>query len=53
MKTGGGRLGPRGETVLATIAAALLLATLFLGWRIWFYAEEGDPVASAMQTFEK
>lgn len=53
VKADAGRLGARGETILACVAAALLVATLFLGWRIWFHAEEGDPVASAMQTFEK
>ncbi|MEE4154995.1 MAG: DUF4230 domain-containing protein [Erythrobacter sp.] len=49
----GGRLGLRGERMLALVAALLLAATLFLGWRAYFFEEEGDPVASAMQTFEK
>lgn len=49
----GGALGLRGERMLALIAALLLAATLFLGWRAYFYQEEGDPVASAMLAFEK
>lgn len=53
VKVDGGRLGTRGEAVLAGIAALLLIATLFLGWRAYFHEEEGDPVASAMQTFTR
>ncbi len=49
----GGKLGLRGEKMLALVAALLLAATLFLGWRAYFYQEEGDPVASAMLAFEK
>jgi hypothetical protein len=49
----GGMLSLRGERVLALVAALLLVATLFLGWRAYFYDEEGDPVASAMLAFEK
>lgn len=49
----GGRLGRRGEVVLALVAALCLAAALWLGWRAFIYREEGDPVASAMQTFEK
>lgn len=48
-----GKLDGRGERALALIAALLLLATLFLAWRAYFYVEEGDPVASAMLAFEK
>lgn len=49
----GGKLSLKGERALALIAALLLAATLFLGWRAYVYQEEGDPVASAMLTFEK
>ncbi|MHA7819353.1 MAG: DUF4230 domain-containing protein [Erythrobacter sp.] len=49
----GGKLSLRGETMLALIAVLLLVATVFLGWRAYFYQEEGDPVASAMLAFEK
>jgi hypothetical protein len=45
---------------LARIAAApwllvifLLAAVAWLAWRAFFYAEEGDPVGSAMLAFEK
>jgi hypothetical protein len=31
----------------------LLAAVAWLGWRAFFYNEEGDPVASAMLAFEK
>ena len=31
----------------------LLAAVAWLGWRAFFYSEEGDPVASAMLAFEK
>ncbi|MBV7259134.1 DUF4230 domain-containing protein [Erythrobacter crassostreae] len=48
-----GILSSRGETVLALIAVALLVAALALGWRAYIYQEEGDPVASAMLAFEK
>lgn len=49
----GGMLSLRGEKMLALVAALLLAASLFLGWRAYFYQEEGDPVASAMLAFEK
>lgn len=48
-----GWLGQKGEIFLALVAALCLLAALYFGWRAYFYQEEGDPVASAMQTFEK
>ena len=35
------------------IAALLAAAVVFLAWRAFFYAEEGDPVGSAMLAFEK
>ena len=35
------------------IAALLAAAVVFLTWRAFFYAEEGDPVGSAMLAFEK
>ena len=35
------------------IVILLLAATAWLGWRAFFYQEEGDPVASAMLAFEK
>ena len=44
---------PSNERILALVAALLLGATLFLGWRAYIYQEEGDPVASAMLAFEK
>lgn len=53
VRRGGGMLSLRGEKTLAIIAALLLAATLFLGWRAYFHQEEGDPVASAMLAFEK
>lgn len=53
VRADGGKLGQRGERALALIAALLLATTLFLGWRAYFYEEEGDPVASAMLAFEK
>jgi hypothetical protein len=53
MKAAGGRLSLRGEMILGLVAAAFLMAALYFGWRAYFYQEEGDPVASAMQTFEK
>ena len=49
----GGRRGLRGEMILGLAAAAFLLAAVYFGWRAYFHQEEGDPVASAMQTFEK
>lgn len=52
-KPDGGMLSLRDEKALALVAALLLAATLFLGWRAYFYQEEGDPVASAMLAFEK
>lgn len=49
----GGSLSARGERLL--IVAIVLLATLsiWLGWRAFYYQEEGDPVANAMLAFEK
>ena len=35
------------------IVIVLLAAVAWLGWRAFFYEEEGDPVASAMLAFEK
>lgn len=49
----GARLSLRGEIILGCVAAAFLMAALYFGWRAYFYQEEGDPVASALQTFEK
>jgi hypothetical protein len=50
----------RPETPLARVQAlpwmiviVLLAAVAWLGWRAFFYAEEGDPVGSAMMAFEK
>lgn len=48
-----GVLSLKGEKSLALIAALLLAASLYLGWRAFYYQEEGDPVASAMLAFEK
>jgi len=48
-----GRLGARGETLLALLAAVSLAAAAFFGWRAYIYTEEGDPVASAAGTFER
>ena len=35
------------------VVIALLAAVAWLGWRAFFYQEEGDPVGSAMLAFEK
>jgi hypothetical protein len=35
------------------IVIVLLAAVAWLGWRAFFYSEEGDPVGSAMLAFEK
>ena len=35
------------------IVIVLLAAAAWLGWRAFFYHEEGDPVGSAMLAFEK
>jgi len=35
------------------IVAALLVAATFLGWRAYFYEEEGDVIGSAMIAFER
>ena len=50
----------RREQPLARVQAApwliviiLLAAVAWLGWRAFFYEEEGDPVGSAMLAFEK
>lgn len=48
-----GILSGRGEAALALFAAILLIAALGLGWRAYFYQEEGDPAASAMLAFER
>lgn len=53
VRQGGGVLSLKGEKMLALVAALLLAASLYLGWRAYFYHEEGDPVASAMLAFEK
>lgn len=51
---------PRAQQSLARIQAvpwliviALIAAVAWLGWRAFFYQEEGDPVGSAMLAFEK
>lgn len=51
---------PRREVPLARVQAvpwliviALLAAAAWLGWRAFFYKQEGDPVGSAMLAFEK
>lgn len=49
----GGALSYRGERRLWLLVVALLAASLWLGWRAYYYQEEGDPVASAMLAFEK
>ncbi|MEM6475873.1 MAG: DUF4230 domain-containing protein [Pseudomonadota bacterium] len=49
----GGVLGTHGERLLFVLVAVLVALALFLGWRAYFYQEEGDPVASAMLAFEK
>ena len=49
----GGVLGTGGERALFVVVAALVALAIFLGWRAYFYQEEGDPVASAMLAFEK
>lgn len=43
----------RGDLRLWVLVALLAIAAMFLGWRAYFYEEEGDPVASAMLSFEK
>ncbi|MEZ5680413.1 MAG: DUF4230 domain-containing protein [Erythrobacter sp.] len=43
----------RTQAVPWMIVIALLAATAWLGWRAFFYQEEGDPVGSAMLAFEK
>lgn len=51
---------PRKEQSLARVQAVpwlivifLIAACAWLGWRAFFYQEEGDPVGSAMLAFEK
>lgn len=51
---------PAHEKTLARVQAVpwliviiLLAATAWLGWRAFFYQQEGDPVGSAMLAFEK
>lgn len=51
---------PRAQQSLARIQAVpwliviiLIAAVAWLGWRAFFYQEEGDPVGSAMLAFEK
>jgi hypothetical protein len=39
--------------VAAFVTVAIVLAIAWLGWRAFFYQEEGDPVGSAMLAFEK
>lgn len=41
------------QTVPWLIVIVLLAAVAWLGWRAFFYQEEGDPVGSAMLAFEK
>ena len=43
----------RTQAVPWLIVILLLAATAWLGWRAFFYEEEGDPVGSAMLAFEK
>ena len=43
----------RVQAVPWLIVVALLAAVAWLGWRAFFYQEEGDPVGSAMLAFEK
>ena len=45
------RTGVRGAPWL--LVAGLVALAGFLAWRAFFYAEEGDPVGSAMLAFEK
>jgi len=52
-KGDGGSLSGHQERYLWLALALLLAASLWLGWRAYFYQEEGDPVASAMLAFEK
>lgn len=50
-----GRATPlaRIQAVPWLIVIALLAVSAWLGWRAFFYKEEGDPVGSAMLAFEK
>lgn len=43
----------RVQTVPWMIVIGLLALTAWLGWRAFFYEEEGDPVGSAMLAFSK
>jgi len=43
----------RVQAVPWLIVILLLAAVAWLGWRAFFYQEEGDPVGSAMLAFEK
>tara|TARA_R100001224_G_scaffold77679_1_gene48211 strand:+ start:224 stop:913 length:690 start_codon:yes stop_codon:yes gene_type:complete len=43
----------RVQAVPWLIVIVLLAAVAWLGWRAFFYQEEGDPVGSAMLAFEK
>ena len=43
----------RVQAVPWLIVIVLLAAVAWLGWRAFFYEEEGDPVGSAMLAFEK
>ena len=43
----------RTQAVPWLIVIVLLAAAAWLGWRSFFYHEEGDPVGSAMLAFEK
>jgi len=49
----GGSLSARSEKWLIVVIALLAALSLWLGWRAFYYQEEGDPVASAMLAFEK
>ncbi len=43
----------RTQAVPWLIVIVLIAAVAWLGWRAFFYQEEGDPVGSAMLAFEK
>ena len=44
---------PRMQATPWLLVIVLLAAVAWLGWRAFFYQEEGDPVGSAMLAFEK
>ena len=49
----GGSLSARSERLLIVAIALLAALSIWLGWRAFYYQEEGDPVGSAMLAFEK